>query len=321
MRGGWQALATLGGGLASLGGAGYWLLTEQTERTRKALSRPGRVTLNRDGLYLPDGSYEARTAAEIDPADPDGTLVLAILGDSSAAGIGVEDPADLPGVVLARGLAEEADRPVRLRSYAVSGSNSRRLGRQVDDATTGQEHLPHAALIMIGANDVRDRLPPAESARCLGEAVAALRLAGAVVVVGTCPDLGTVRAIPQPLRGLVRTWSIALARMQREAVLRAGGHPVAVADLLTPEFLTQSDVYFSSDQLHPSAAGYEAACSVLLPALCSALGVWGGGALVEGPDRSAFAEARRLRRRTAVRADDSLRRMRNRLQPGLERPA
>ncbi len=262
------------GAVGGLSGAAYGTLTRQTRTTRRVMAVPGWVPLRADGVYTPSGAGP-RPPAEF--ATSTCLLTLAVIGDSTAAGLGVDHPEELPGVLLARNLAEEAGRPVQLDTYAISGSSSRRLAEQLRAALLSP---PSVALIMVGANDVRDRVPPSTSAALLGAAVAALRAEGTAVVVGTCPDLGVVRQIPQPLRGFVRTWSIALARVQRDAVTRAGGHPVALADLLAPEFLTRPEVLLSArDGLHPSAAGYDAACSVLLPALCSALGVWGGGAV------------------------------------------
>ena len=78
-------------------------------------------------------------------------------------------------------------------------------------------------------------------------------------------------AIPQPLRTLAHTSSLTLSRWQREAVDRAGGVTVPLAQLLAHDFLTQPDTLFGRDHYHPSSAGYVAACTVLLPALCSAL--------------------------------------------------
>jgi hypothetical protein len=118
---------------------------------------------------------------------------------------------------------------------------------------------------------VTRRVPPWESAKLLGEAVARLRVAGTAVIVGTCPDLGTIRSIPQPLRALAHTSSLTLARLQREAVNRCGGVVVPLAQLLAHTFLDQPDALFSRDHYHPSSAGYTAACAVLLPALCSSL--------------------------------------------------
>ena len=265
MLGLWRMTAVLVGAGGAMAGAAYGL-TELGKRTRRTLAIPGWFPFRADGVYLADGT------GPLAPAACTGDVfTLAVLGDSSAAGLGVDQPDELPGVVLARGLAEEAGRPVRLDTLATCGCTSRRLSGQIDAALTDP---PHAALIMIGANDVTLRMPPRESAKLLGDAVARLRGAGTAVVVGTCPDLGSIRAIPQPLRAIARTWSRSLARLQREAVLRAGGLPVPIGDLLALEFSTQPAL-FSRDRFHPSTAGYDAACSVLLPALCSVLGVWG----------------------------------------------
>jgi lysophospholipase L1-like esterase len=217
-------------------------------------------------------------------------LLLCVIGDSSAAGFGVEVPAQLPGVLIAHGLAEETERPVRLGTYAISGSTSRDLAAQVDAVLINP---PDVALIIIGANDVTSRLRVNTSAALLATEVTRLRAAGTAVVVGTCPDLGAVEPIPQPLRSIARSWSLALAKAQRRVVERAGGIPVPLADLLAREFLTRPSELFSADRFHPSAAGYEAAAGVLLPAVCSAIGVWAGGPLPLVPTHSATAEARR----------------------------
>jgi hypothetical protein len=120
-----------------------------------------------------------------------------------------------------------------------------------------------------------------------------LREAGVGVVVGTCPDLGSVLPIAQPLRSVARMFSLRLARAQRLEVERSGGLPVSLADLLSPEFLARPGEYFSSDRFHPSATGYEAAAAVLLAPLCAAAGVWHGGPLPSLSLRSAAVEARR----------------------------
>lgn len=303
-----RAAAMLAGAVGGLSGAAYGTLTRQTRNARRVMTVRGWAPLRADGVYTPRGAGPLPPAEFA--ADPD-LLTLAVLGDSTAAGLGVERPEELPGVLLAHNLADEAGRPVQLDTYAISGSGSPRLAEQLRAALLSP---PAAALIMVGPNDIRDRVPPATSAALLGAAVAALRAEGTAVVVGTCPDLGAVRPIPQPLRSFVRAWSIALARLQRDAVNEAGGHPVALADLLAPEFLSRPEALFSTrDGLHPSAAGYEAACSVLLPALCSALGIWGGGAVPPAPLRSAVAAARWWPRRVAASADRGLRRVTERI--------
>jgi lysophospholipase L1-like esterase len=197
-------------------------------------------------------------------------LVLAMLGDSSAVGLGVEQAGETPGVLIAAALVELAERPVRLVKFAKSGAVSRDLADQVARALP--EH-PDVAVIMIGANDVTSRARPAESVRALAEAVRTLIDAGCQVVVGTCPDLGTIRPIAQPLRLLARRWSRQLAAAQTIAVVAEGGRTVSLGSVLGPSFATDRGL-FSSDEFHPSAAGYAAAAASLLPSVADALGVW-----------------------------------------------
>lgn len=235
------------------------------------------VALLREQARAARRKVEARTA-KADPPTGNGLygrrrgkpLVLAVLGDSSAVGLGVERAAETPGVLLAAALAELAERPVRLVRLAVSGAESRELDEQVDRAL--DEH-PDVAVIMIGANDVTTRTRPSTSVRHLREAVGRLTGAGAQVVVGTCPDLGTIRPIGQPLRLLARRWSRQMAAAQTIAVVEAGGRTVSLGSVLGPTF-AQDRGLFSIDEFHPSAAGYAAAAAVLLPSVADALGVW-----------------------------------------------
>ena len=245
-------------------GAAYGVLSQQGRRARRNIVIPGWRPFLADGVYLPVGTGPHPTSA----SDLCGVIRLVMLGDSLATGLGVDGPEQLPGAVLARGLAQHSGRPVQLDTLAICGCTSRRLGGQLDTVLLDP---PQAAIIMIGANDVTRRMPPWESAKLLADAVSRLRAAGTTVIVGTCPDLGTIRSIPQPLRTLAHTSSLTLARWQREAVDRAGGVTVPLAQLLAHDFLTQPDMLFGRDHYHPSSAGYAAVCTVLLPALCSAL--------------------------------------------------
>ena len=197
-------------------------------------------------------------------------ISFTVLGDSSAVGLGVDRATQTPGVLIASALAELAERPVRLTRLAVSGAKSPQLDAQVDAALLER---PDVALIMIGANDVTSRTRPAVSVRHLGDAVRRLTAAGAEVVVGTCPDLGTIRPIGQPLRTLARRWSRQMAAAQTIAVVEAGGRTVSLGSALGPTFATDVSL-FSRDEFHPSAAGYAHAAAVLLPSVADALGVW-----------------------------------------------
>jgi hypothetical protein len=128
------------------------------------------------------------------------------------------------------------------------------------------------AIIMVGANDVTSRTKPGAAVRHLEAAVLALRARGAEVVVGTCPDLGTVRPLGQPLRIYARRLSRRMAAAQTVAVVRAGGRTVSLGDLLGPLFAERREL-FAADQFHPSSEGYFEAAQAVLPSALDALGL------------------------------------------------
>jgi lysophospholipase L1-like esterase len=206
-------------------------------------------------------------AAGVSRARP--PIRLALLGDSTAAGYGVYRDRDTPGAQLAISISEAARRPVHITNVAVVGAESPDLPVQLD-ALRGI-HLD-LVVIMIGANDVTERTKPSVAVPYLENAVRRLRTAGAEVVVGTCPDLGTIRPLAQPLRAYARRLSREMAREQTIAVVRAGGRTVSLGDLLGPLFMSRLEL-FSDDQFHPSAAGYAEAARAILPSCLDALGL------------------------------------------------
>jgi lysophospholipase L1-like esterase len=170
-------------------------------------------------------------------------------------------------VRLAHGLADELAVPVRLVTHAVSGSRTTDLEAQVDRALINP---PDLALVIIGGNDVTARTSIGASAALLGGQVSRLVETGATVVVGTCPDLAIIRAIPQPLRTIASRYSLSLARAQRRVLDQMGVRAVSVAALLAPEFGARAHDLFSADRFHPNGKGYEYAAAVLLAPLCTA---------------------------------------------------
>lgn len=282
------ATVVAGSGAGTLSWAAYKHLMGQAAAARGVIGRTTAKPPEADGLYSAgcDAPEQWRSGMNAD-------IHLMVFGDSTAAGMGCDTADEVPGVRVARGLAEETDKRIRLSTKAIPGATSKGLAGQVD-AMFVAGPPPDAALIIVGANDVTKKLSVNRSAERLGDAVDRLRRSGAVVVVGTCPDLGVVTAIPQPLRAVVRTWGHRLADAQREATLLAGGHPVPLADLLAPEFLAAPERMFSADRFHPSAAGYELAAQQLLPVLAEALGEWTGGPLPTLPTVSETAESRRV---------------------------
>lgn len=171
------------------------------------------------------------------------------------------------GVIIAMALADISGRRVTLSNHAVVGAQTADLGDQI---TRAQWTRPHVAVIMIGANDITHLVPRHLSARRLRAAVRRLRESGTEVVVATCPDLGTVKPIPQPLRQVMRRRSRLLANAQRAATQAEGGRAVALGARLGPEFDARPDVMFAADRFHPSPEGYAAAAQALLPDVVAA---------------------------------------------------
>lgn len=245
------------GGLAGLvGGALFGILRGEAMMARRRV-------LRHEGIEDPPNGTGVWGQGQGRP------LTLAMIGDSSAVGRGVDLVTETPGVLVAHSLSGFAGRRVRLVQVAVSGSESSDLALQLGRVLPER---PDVAVIMIGANDVTARIPTGVAVEHLRQAVLALRQVGCEVVVGTCPDLGTLRPVPQPLRLFGRRWSRQLAAAQTVAVVQAGGRTVSLGSLLGPEFEIRPEL-FSLDQFHPSAEGYAAAAAVMLPSVAAALDI------------------------------------------------
>ena len=251
------AAAYGGGGLSLLGAGLYGVLSLEAWLARRTI-----------GPMLEDPP--PNSTGWYGRGRPGPAIRVALLGDSSAAGYGLERVEETPGALLASGISEHADRRVYLRDFAVVGARSPDLRAQIDRALPIE---PDVAVILIGVNDVTHKTLPPESVRHLSEGVRRLREAGAEVVVGTCPDLGTVEPIAPPLRQVARSWSRRLAAAQTIAVIREGGRTVSLGSILGPEFDAAPAVLFGPDRFHPSAQGYRALANLLIPSLLAALGL------------------------------------------------
>ena len=246
---------------AALGAAAAVLLARGVLRRQAAIAR------RRIGKPLGE---IAPAADRVWRRTNDGTPVeLLMLGDSIAAGLGATRRKDTPGARLAKGLARATHRPVRLRTATVVGSESAMLGAQLDGLPV--DYRPDVAVIVVGGNDVTHRVPVAQAVARLEEAIRRVRDRGAVVVVGTCPDLGALRAVPQPLRALASRLSRQLADAQGAAAVAAGADVVRLHRAVGPIFLSQPEEMFSLDRFHPSALGYRRTADAMLPAVVVAL--------------------------------------------------
>jgi len=255
-RAGWVALrgAYGTGALSGLAAVGYGVIRAQAKHARRTIGEPTGLPPDPTGTY---GRH------------PGPALRLVMLGDSSASGLGADSPAHTPGALLAGGIARDLKRKVRLDGYAFVGARSADLDAQVAKALQRQVDL---AVIMVGTNDVTHGIGPATAGRDLGRTVQTLRAAGVLVVVGTCPDLGVVKPLMQPLRTVASFLSRRMAAAQAVAVVENGGVAVTLGSLLTKEF-SESDHLWSADRFHPSPEGYRRVTDALLPSLLEGMGV------------------------------------------------
>jgi lysophospholipase L1-like esterase len=258
-----QAAAYGGGvgvaGLGALGALGYGVLRVEAMMARRLVGQ------HFEGAPSDSGTYGSGSGTP---------LRFIVLGDSTGVGMGADHPHETIGATIATEIAAFSGRPVELTNVAVIGAESPDLDAQVERGLASVPE-PDVAVIMIGANDVTHRIDRSVAVRHLEMAVRSLREAGAEVVVGTCPDLGAIEPVPQPLRLLARRWSRDLAAAQTVAVVEAGGRAVSVGDLLSEAFSAEPHVMFSKDRFHPSPAGYARVAAALLPTVSAALDLFG----------------------------------------------
>lgn len=255
------AVLVAGGFVGGVAVGGRGLLQRQAAVARAAIGKP----LGEEALAA-DRTWKRKYGERVD---------LLLVGDSVAAGLGAELPKHTLGAHLARRLAKRTQRAVRLHTAAVVGSESKDLEAQL--ASLPASYRPHLAVVVVGGNDVTHRVPVATSVAHLVDCVRTLRGRGAEVVVGTCPDLGALRPVPQPLRTLGSMASRQLATAQAAAVLPLGARVVPLATAVGPFFVVDPDAHFSVDRFHPSSLGYKRTAQALLPALVAALEGESGG--------------------------------------------
>ncbi|WP_345752615.1 SGNH/GDSL hydrolase family protein [Microbacterium rhizophilus] len=248
--------ATAVGGAGAVLAGGRALLHRQAAIARRRIGNPlGEVAHDADRVW--------RKRLEGRPVE------LLVLGDSIAAGLGAERRKETLGARIAKGVAARLNRPVRLRTAAVVGSESSALERQLDGLAPG--YRADLAVIVVGGNDITHRVPVSVSVAHLTDAIRRLRADGTAVVVGTCPDLGALRPVPQPLRTLGSRMSRRLANAQAAAAGAAGARAVSLRRAVGPVFISDPHGMFSLDRFHPSALGYRRTADALIPAVIEEL--------------------------------------------------
>jgi len=181
----------------------------------------------------------------------DDALTVLLLGDSTAAGVGVRTQAEGLAPTIAAVLARHSGRPASWRVAGRTGSTVQRaLTRLVPQLL---DESFDVIVVALGFNDVlRTR-----RARAFQDDVAALatslqrhlRPGGGIVLAGI-PDLAIFPSLPQPMRTLLALH----ARHLNRCLIRAAANAQSTVYATPPPI--DSRAFFAEDGLHPNAEAY-----------------------------------------------------------------
>ena len=128
-----------------------------------------------------------------------------------------------------RRLAEEAGRPVRLSTYAISGSTTRDLVPQVDAAVLRPRR--EVALIIIGANDVTTRMTRRRVGRgCWANRCAGCARSAAASSSAPAPTWASCGRFPSRCGWSAASTACGSPRRRPPRCARAGGVPVSLGE-------------------------------------------------------------------------------------------
>lgn len=183
---------------------------------------------------------------------------LLVIGESTAAGVGVQTQSDAIARRLAADLGSTGLR-VDWQAIANTGATAKVVAREfVPQAVEVPFDL---ALVMLGVNDtfkLRSVRQWQASIRLIVEELLLARPAARLVLAGV-PAVGTFPLLPQPLRTVMglQAWSLS-RRLNRVAQ-----HHERVTFVPTPA-LGGADL-LATDGFHPNAAGYQRWVEHLMP--------------------------------------------------------
>ena len=229
--------------------------------------------------FLPGhpGFYVNHVVAPSTPRPGGRRLRLAVLGDSTTAGVGVERAEDSLPYQLALRLADHHGQAVHVVSYGWAGARiadvaRAQLPRALEPLRTSETEpfLPGADVvaIVIGSNDATHNTPRHRYRADLRAVLCTIRDANPtapVVLAGIPAFRGALRAI-EPLIFLADQYARLLRRVSRAEAARIGA---AYADLAreVPRRIDPETPFLSVDQFHPSAAGYRIWADVIFEAV------------------------------------------------------
>lgn len=220
------------------------------------------LALRRD--YLPT-DRPLQLDAAFGPVDAE-PFNFVVLGDSTSAGLGAGRPDEAYPTLLARRLAADTGRRVRLTVLGVSGARTRDVLRDQVPQVAGLD--PDLVFIGIGANDVTHLTSLASVRDDMREILESVRATGAEVAVAGAPDM-RVYAWHQPLRWITYLRGRQVTDAIEEVGREQGVAVVELAEKTGHFFAEQPETHFSEDEFHPSEVGYRRWADAIYPVLRS----------------------------------------------------
>jgi lysophospholipase L1-like esterase len=180
-------------------------------------------------------------------------LVLAVLGDSSVAGVG----ADTPETTLTYGVAKVLAERYRVTLYCFGVSGARLANVVSEQLPRLAEIDPDVVLVCAGVNDITHCTPLLEVRRQLRLLATGLETVApdAVKVVSGLPPAETSRAFRWPLRSILGTWARAYTRLYKAELEHHGITVLDITKVARAAFHKRREM-FSDDWFHPSSTGY-----------------------------------------------------------------
>lgn len=176
---------------------------------------------------------------------------LLVLGDSTAAGVGVDSQDEaLPGH-LSRAIRRYTDRGVAWRAVGRNGATTRDIVTDhLHDAVSEPADL---VFLSIGANDAIQARTTVAFRRDLRRILTGLSagMPDALILLSSLPIFGLFPVFPEPLRTTLFRHSRNLERVARPIIARDQRWMMLRND--PPPY---GKDFFSTDHFHPSSAGY-----------------------------------------------------------------
>lgn len=178
-------------------------------------------------------------------------LHLLGLGDSTIAGVGVDNPMNGLTAQFAKELYRYTGRGLTWDSIGQRGITAEEL---LEDylPEIDQTEPPDVVLVSIGANDAKNMVSPRRAATAIDIVVDRLHtdFPSASIIVSSLPAFHLFRSLPQPLRSVMAGNGQAIERRVRPRIEQRH-----YAMMLPPPPHYPAH-FFAEDGFHPSAEGY-----------------------------------------------------------------